>query len=83
MTKPNPDKRAATASEIRDIVGALEDSVIASIVALRPTPEEVLEAQAWLSSDDYLHRKLHHSLHGRAAKVFDILEAELPEPDRP
>jgi hypothetical protein len=45
--------------------------------------DEVLEAQSWLSSDDYLHRRLRHTLSGRAAEVFALLEAELPEPDRP
>ncbi len=83
MTRIDHHDRAATASEILDIVGALDDSVIASIVALGATREEILEAQAWLTSDDYLHRELHHPLHGRAAQGFDILEAELPEPDRP
>jgi hypothetical protein len=83
MTRIDHRDTAATASEIRDIVGALDDSVIAGINALGATREEVLEAQAWLTSDDYLHRELQHSLHGRAAQVFDILEAELPEPDRP
>ena len=79
MSKP----KSAAASEIRTIVGALEDSVISSILALGATREEILEAQAWLTSDDYLHRKLHHSLRGRAAEVFAILEAELSEPDAP
>lgn len=74
--------RAATASEIREVVGTLDDSVIASIEALGATREEIAEAQAWMTSDDYLHRELHHALSGRAAAVFDILEAELPEPDR-
>ena len=82
MTTSDPQERAASASEIRDIVGALDDSVIASIVALGATRDEVLEANAWLCSDDYLHRELHHSLRGRAAQIFDILEAELPESDR-
>ena len=82
MTNTNQDGNAATASDIRHIVGALDDSVIASIIALGATREEILEAQAWLTSDDYLHRELHHSLHGRAAEVFEILEAELEEPER-
>jgi hypothetical protein len=74
---------AATASEIRDIVGELDDGVIAGILALGATREEVLEAQNWLISDDYLHRELQRTLQGRAAAIFEILEAELPEPDRP
>jgi len=72
----------ATASEILAIVGDVEAETIAAIVALGATREEVLEAQTWFSSDDYLQRKLHHTLHGRAAEVFGLLEAELVEPDR-
>jgi len=83
MSSPNQDVNFATASEIRAIVGALDDSLIAAILALGATREEILEAQAWFTSDDYLHRELHHSLRGRAALVFDILEAALPELDRP
>lgn len=83
MTRTDRPNAAATASEIRGIVGALEDNVITGIVAVGATPDEVREAQAWLTSDDYLHRELRHSLRGRAAEVFEILEAELPEPDQP
>lgn len=82
MTGTSRHGRAAAASEVRDIVGPLDDNVIVSIVTLGATREEILEAMAWLSPDDYLHRDLHHALHGRATQVFDILEAELPESDR-
>ncbi len=83
MNAVNPGGRPAVASEIRDIVGPVEDAVITAILDIGATREEVLEARAWLNSDDYLHRRLHHALTGRAAQVFEILEAELPEPDRP
>lgn len=81
--KAEHDGRAATASEIREIVGAVDDAVMASIVAVGATQEEVLEAKTWLASDDYLHRELHHAVQGRAAQIVDILEAELPDPDAP
>lgn len=74
--------RAATGKDIREIVGALDDGAVARIVAVGATRDEVIEAQTWITSDDYLHRRLHHDLAGRAARVFAILEAELPEPDR-
>jgi hypothetical protein len=75
--------RAAAASEIREIVGTLDDRVIAGIFALGATREKILEAQSWPTSDDYLHHELPHALQGRAAEVFDVIEAGLPEPDRP
>ena len=81
MGSPHQKTRVATGREIRAIVGPLDDGVIAAIAALGSTPEEIAEAKAWLTSDDYLHRKLHHQLRGRAALVFDILESQLPEAD--
>jgi hypothetical protein len=83
VTDKQPKQTPASAGEIREILGPVDDSVIASILAVGPARGEILEAFSWLSSDDYLHRELHHGLSGRAALVFDILEAELPERDRP
>lgn len=83
MNAVDQSSRSATASEVRDIVGQVDDAVVMSILQLGATPGEVAEAQAWLTSDDYLHRALRHALQGRAAQVFEILEAELPEEDRP
>jgi hypothetical protein len=83
MTVEQKPGKAATASEIRGIIGAADDSLVAGIAAVGATRDEVLAAHTWLTSDDYLHRALHHTLSGRAAQVLDILEAELPEPDRP
>jgi hypothetical protein len=74
-TRPPP----ATTHEIREIIGQWDDDILARIAAIGATKEEVLEAFAWLNSDDYLHRKLHHGLSGRPALVFEILEATLPE----
>ena len=74
---------AATGSEIRAIIGSCDDELVIKILDLAATPGEVLEAHTWLMSDDYLHRRLHHSLTGRAAQVFDVLDSELPEADRP
>jgi hypothetical protein len=83
MAATEASAKPATASEIREIVGPIEDEILTGILALGATREEVLEAETWLSSDDYLHRQLHHGLSGRAAEVFAILETTLPEPDQP
>ena len=82
MTTLQQQTAPATLQDIRDIVGPCDDDFLASIVALGATREEVLEAFVWLSSDDYLHRKLRHSLTGRPALVFDLLEAKFPENNR-
>ncbi len=82
MAPQHQQPTPATVQDIRDIIGPSDDAVLTNIVALGATREEVLEAFAWLSSDDYLHRKLHHSLTGRPALVFELLEAKFPENNR-
>lgn len=68
----------ATGSEIREILGPADDAVIAAILGLEATRNEVMEAYAWLSADDQMRRERHRTLHGKAAQVWRILEAELP-----
>jgi hypothetical protein len=82
MNGPSDGNQAATSSEVRALVGEIDDAAIARIVALGATEKDILAARTWLESDDYLQRKLHHGLNGAAAAVFEILEAERPEPER-
>lgn len=82
MNPSHQRMKPATATEIHQILGSLDDAVVTAILALGATQDEIREAQAWLSSDDYLHRTLHHQLSGRAAEVFQLLEEELPEPEQ-
>ena len=76
----HPEADKASAREIRETVGDLDDETILEILAIGPTCAELVAAQTWLTSDDYLHRALHHNLDGKAALVFQILESQLPEP---
>jgi len=70
---------SATASEIRAILGPVEDDITAKVLDIGATGAEVLEAYTWLRADDRLQRQTEHELHGRAARVFDILQAGLPD----
>lgn len=72
----NPELSAATASDIRSIVGPLEDEVIAQIVGIGATSAEVLDAYTRYRSDQLQERRLDYELHGKAALVFDVLQAE-------
>jgi hypothetical protein len=75
--------KPATASEVRGIVGELDDAVIARIVATGATAAEVLEAYTWFMADDQLGTELDRTCRGRVAEVVDILEDEAqPEDDR-
>lgn len=71
----------ATASEIREIVGPMEDEVIAQILDIGPTSAEVLDAYTWLRADDRQQIKLERELHGKAARVLEILEQEESDGD--
>ncbi|MGX6568816.1 Magnesium transporter [Cupriavidus necator] len=71
----------ATASEIREIVGALDDEVVALILDAAPTAAEVLEAYTWLRSDQRLSHRAEYELQGKTARVIEILESEEPDVD--
>ncbi|WP_116140756.1 hypothetical protein [Trinickia diaoshuihuensis] len=75
----SPQLPAATASDIRGIVGPLEDEVIARIVEVGATSAEVLDAYTRYRSDQLQEKKLEYELHGKAARVYDILLAEEPD----
>lgn len=73
--------RPATAAEIVDIVGPLEDSVVLEILDTGATPAEVLEASIWANADDQIGTELDHGPRGAVVRVYQILERERPEED--
>jgi hypothetical protein len=73
--------RPASAAEIIEIVGPLEDAVLMRIVETEATPAEVLEAFTWATADDQIGTELEHGPRGVVAQVHDILKREEPEPD--
>ena len=75
QTRPAPP----SAEEIREIVGRLSDDRIAAIQATKATAAEVVEAFAWLTSDEYVGAHRRPPLTGVVAEVYDILKPDLPE----
>ena len=73
--------RPATAAEIIEIIGPLDDSVLMRIVETEATPAEVLEAFTWATADDQIGTELEHGPRGAVAQVYEILKREEPEPD--
>ena len=73
--------RPATASEIIEIVGHLDDAVIARIQATGATPAEVLEGFTWATADDHIGTELGHGRQGAAGAVYEILIQEDPDPE--
>jgi len=74
--------RPATAAEIIEIVGPLDDSVLMRIVETEATPAEVLEAFTWATADDQVGTELEHGPRGAVARVYEILKREEPEPNK-
>jgi hypothetical protein len=72
---------SATAAEIVEIVGALDDAVLLSILETGATAAEVLEAFTWATADDQIGTELERRPRGAAARVYEILKSEEPEPD--
>ncbi len=72
-------KTAASAAEIRAIVGDIEDATVVSIRNTGATAAEVLEAFLWTNSDEELGSELGHSRAGAAGRVYEILQSLEPE----
>jgi hypothetical protein len=77
----NSTLQSVTASEIIEIVGHLDDGVIARILATGATPAEVLEAFTWATADDQIGTELRHGRSGVAGEVYEILMQEEPDPE--
>ena len=71
----------ATAEEVLEIVGPLDDSVLMRIVETEATPAEVLEAFTWATADDQIGTELAHGPRGAVARVYEILKREESEPE--
>lgn len=71
----------ATAAEIIDIAGPIEDSVVLEILDTGATPAEVLEAYTWANADDQIGTELDHGPRGAVVRVYEILQREQPEED--
>jgi hypothetical protein len=74
---------AATAGEIVEIVGPLDDSVVMRIIDTGATAAEVLEAFTWLSADDQIGTELEHRPRATVMRVYEILQMEGSAPEEP
>lgn len=81
MNTTKSDSRLASASEIREIVGPVDDEVIARILDIEPTVEDVRRACERLRADEPQLRNPESSLGRKAEEVFEILDDESPDFD--
>ncbi len=79
---PGTKQRAATMSEIRQMVGDVEAAKLEAILATGATPGQIEEAMAWASGEsDVMGGELERPLSGPVAAVYEILASELPPLD--
>jgi len=75
-------KQAATAVEIRQMVGDVDDGVVSSIRRTGASAAEVLQAVQWFRGGGGLEEEPGHAPHGAVKAVYEILQAEEPEEAR-
>lgn len=71
-----------SATEIREIVGDIDDATVAAIIKTGATAAEVTEGFMWAIADDALGTELDHARRGAAGQVYEILRSEEEPEDR-
>jgi hypothetical protein len=75
--------QAIGASEVRRILGDLQDATVARILALGPTSADLEDAAVCLAGDHDVIAKSGHHVPITAARIVELLaEEEAVEPDR-
>lgn len=77
--------RSLTHDDVVHIVGDLEDTKVAAILAMGPTTQEIEEAVAWAEAESDVMGEMEKPLTGVAARIYDILitRKEFGEEERP
>ncbi len=81
MRSSKTDSRCASANEIREIVGPIDGEVMARILEIEPSIEDVQRACCWLCTDNDRSRDSKFDLGGKTERVLEILDDELPDFD--
>jgi hypothetical protein len=76
----------ATREDIIATLGPIDELVVADIIGMGATAEELAEASAWLANDEALMNIGQPLARGRVSRLVEIIaaikEAELEEPAR-
>jgi len=60
-------------TELRNLLGSIDDLKAAAILSLNPTIEEIEEAAAWIEGRGDAMGNGPWPLHGKTAEIFEIL----------
>lgn len=83
-TKPaSKDVSLTSAAEVRHVAGPLDDDVVAEILRLGASLEELEIAARYVRGEGDLADRAGHPLSGRVAQLYEILSAELEPEDEP
>ena len=75
-----------TRDDVITVFGQVDDIAIAEILSTGATPEELAEAQAWLSNNEPLMNSGRPMAGGRVGRLIEILEdidEQATDPDQP
>lgn len=76
----------ASASDVIETFGPLDEDLVARIVAVGPSEAELLEAKAWMAADHYMGPAGKPPPKGHVKEVCELIEAaeaEFAEEDAP
>jgi hypothetical protein len=68
-----------TMQDVTSVLGPVDETLIAEIVATGATATELSEAWAWVNSDEALIGEGHHLPAGAVATLVDLLSADYEE----
>ena len=68
--------KPATGQEIRSILGPVDDELVTAILVTGATQHEIMQAQQWLDSDDYIGKEAGKTMDIRVARVHKILQRD-------
>jgi hypothetical protein len=74
---------ALTRTDVIAALGPIDDLIVAEIIGMRATADELAEAQAWVGNDEPLMNSGKPLAQGRVARLVEILDnlqAEEPGP---
>ena len=69
-----------TESDLKSVLGDLDDAKVLQILALNPTVAELQEAAVWATGDGDVLAKGGRPLTGTVAEILEILTADEEEP---
>ena len=75
-----------TRDDVINVFGQVDDIVVAEILGTGATPEELAEAQAWLSNNEPLMNSGRPMAGGRVGRLIEILEdidEQVADPEQP